>query len=100
VVLPSFILMILLSKFFLKYQKHPVVENIFSGLRPGVVGLLAAAALVLMTSENFGSPEQDLRQFLISVVIFLAAFVATRKYKVNPILIIVICGIAGGLLYM
>jgi chromate transporter len=100
VVLPSFILMILLSKFFLKYQKHPVVENIFSGLRPGVVGLLAAAALVLMTSENFGSPEQDLRQFLISVVIFLAAFVATRKYKVNPILMIVICGIAGGLLYM
>jgi chromate transporter len=100
VVLPSFILMILLSKFFLKYQKHPVVENIFSGLRPGVVGLLAAAALVLMTSENFGSPEQDLRQFIISVVIFLAAFVATRKYKVNPILMIVICGIAGGLLYM
>jgi chromate transporter len=100
VVLPSFILMILLSKFFLKYQKHPVVENIFSGLRPGVVGLLAAAALVLMTSENFGSPEQDLRQFLISVVIFLAAFVATRKYKVNPILMIMICGIAGGLLYM
>lgn len=100
VVLPSFILMILLSKFFLKYQKHPVVENIFSGLRPGVVGLLAAAALVLMTSENFGSPEQDLRQFVISVVIFLAAFVATRKYKVNPILMIVICGIAGGLLYM
>jgi chromate transporter len=92
--------MILLSKFFLKYQKHPVVENIFSGLRPGVVGLLAAAALVSMTSENFGSPEQDLRQFIISVVIFLAAFVATRKYKVNPILMIVICGIAGGLLYM
>jgi chromate transporter len=53
-----------------------------------------------MTSENFGSPEQDLRQFLISVVIFLAAFVATRKYKVNPILMIMICGIAGGLLYM
>jgi chromate transporter len=99
VVLPSFILMILLSKFFLKYQKHPVVENIFSGLRPGVVGLLAAAALVLMTSENFGSPEQDMRQFVISVVIFLAAFVATRKYKVNPILMIVLCGIAGGLLY-
>jgi chromate transporter len=99
VVLPSFILMILLSKFFLKYQKHPIVESIFSGLRPGVVGLLAAAALVLMTSDNFSSPDENLRQFVISVIIFLAAFVATKKYKVNPILMIVLCGLAGGLLY-
>ena len=99
VVLPSFILMILLSKFFLKYQKHPVVENIFSGLRPGVVGLLAAAALVLMTEENFGSPQVDMVQFITSVVLFLAAFVGTRKYKVNPILMIVICGAIGGVLY-
>ena len=44
VVLPSFILMLTISKFFLKYQKHPVVESIFSGLRPAVVGLLASAA--------------------------------------------------------
>lgn len=35
VVLPSFILMLTISKFFLKYQKHPVVESIFNGLRPG-----------------------------------------------------------------
>ena len=54
VVLPSFILMLTISKFFLKYQKHPVVESVFSGLRPAVVGLLASAALVLMNVENFG----------------------------------------------
>lgn len=59
VVLPSFILMLTISKFFLKYQKHPVVESIFSGLRPAVVGLLASAALVLMNVENFGSPTTD-----------------------------------------
>lgn len=40
VVLPSFILMLTISKFFLKYQKHPIVESIFNGLRPAVVGLL------------------------------------------------------------
>ena len=33
VVLPSFILMIIISKFFLKYQKHPSVAAVFSGLR-------------------------------------------------------------------
>ena len=38
VVLPSFLLMLTISKFFLKYQKHPSVEAVFSGLRPAVVG--------------------------------------------------------------
>ena len=52
VVFPSFILMVIISRFFLKYQKHPVVEAVFKGLRPAVVGLLAAAALVLMNAEK------------------------------------------------
>ena len=99
VVLPSFILMLTISRVFLKYQKHPVVEHVFSGLRPAVVGLLASAALVLMNVENFGSPSEDLRSFIISCVIFVVAFVGTRRYKVNPILMIVLCGVAGVLLY-
>lgn len=99
VVLPSFILMLTISKFFLKYQKHPVVESIFNGLRPAVVGLLASAALVLMNVENFGSPTDNTYSFIISIIIFLIAFIGTRKYKANPILMIIACGIAGLLLY-
>ena len=99
VVLPSFILMLAISKFFLKYQKHPVVEAVFNGLRPAVVGLLASAALVLMNAENFSSPKEDMYSFIISCLIFLVAFVGTRKYKINPILMIVACGIAGLILY-
>ena len=99
VVLPSFILMLAISRFFLKYQKHPVVESIFSGLRPAVVGLLASATLVLMNKENFSSPSEDTYSFVVSCIIFIVAFVGTRKYKVNPILMIVICGAAGWLLY-
>ena len=99
VVLPSFILMLAISKFFLKYQKHPVVEAVFSGLRPAVVGLLASAALVLMNAENFSSPKEDMYSFIISCLIFLVAFVGTRKDKINPILMIVACGIAGIILY-
>ena len=99
VVLPSFILMLVISKFFLKYQKHPIVESIFNGLRPAVVGLLASAALVLMNAENFGSPTEDTYSFVISIIIFLIAFIGTRKYKANPILMIIACGIAGLLLY-
>lgn len=99
VVLPSFILMIAISRFFLKFQKHPLVEAVFRGLRPAVVGLLAAAALVLMTSENFGSWQTDNYQFVMSILIFSAAFIGTRRFKVNPILMIVLCGLAGFLLY-
>ncbi|MDR0938952.1 MAG: chromate transporter [Mediterranea sp.] len=99
VVLPSFILMLTISRFFLKYRKHPVVEAVFSGLRPAVVGLLASAALVLMTADNFGSPTRDTYSFVVSAIIFLVAFVGTRKYKLNPILMIVACGVAGLLLY-
>ena len=99
VVLPSFILMLTISKFFLKYQKHPAVESVFSGLRPAVVGLLASAALVLMNTENFGSPTKDTYTFVISVIIFLAAFIGTKKYKANPILMIIACGIVGLILY-
>ena len=99
VVLPSFILMLTISKFFLKYQKHPAVESVFSGLRPAAVGLLASAALVLMNTENFGSPTKDTYTFVISVIIFLVAFIGTKKYKANPILMIIACGIAGLILY-
>lgn len=99
VVLPSFILMLTISKFFLKYQKHPVVESVFNGLRPAVVGLLASAALVLMNTENFGSPSTDTYSFVVSVILFLIAFIGTRKFRINPILMIVACGIAGLLLY-
>ena len=99
VMLPSFILMLTISKFFLKYQKHPVVEAVFSGLRPAVVGLLASAALVLMTKENFSSPTEDLYTFIISCIIFIVAFVGTRQYNISPIAMIIGCGLAGLILY-
>jgi chromate transporter len=96
VVLPSFLLMLTISKFFLKYQKHPAIETVFKGLRPAVVGLLAAAALVLMNEENFGS---DNKQILISIILFIATFICSYKFKKNPILLIIISGIIGFLVY-
>lgn len=99
VVLPSFILMLLISKFFLKYQKHPMVEAVFKGLRPAVVGLLASAALLLMNVENFGSFNTDKYTFIVSVIIFIITFVGTYRYKLNPIAMIIVMGIAGFLIY-
>lgn len=94
-VLPSLILMIIISKMFLKYMNHPVVEYAFIGLRPAVVGLLAAATLLLMTPENFSTPSYNPWQFYISIALFVATFVGTKWVKVNPILMIGLAAFAG-----
>lgn len=98
VVFPSFILMLLISKFLLKFKNHPIVENVFSGLRPAVVGLIGAAALLLLNAENFGTPDSPW-QFYISIFLFITAFIGTYVYKINPILLICFSGIAGWLLF-
>ena len=94
-VLPSLILMILISKMFMKYMNTFTVKSIFTGLRPAVVGLLGAATLLLCNKENFGSPTESVWQFSVSVVLFLVTFIGTMKYKVNPIRMICYAALAG-----
>ncbi len=97
-VLPSLILMVLISKMFLKYMHTQTVQSVFMGLRPAVVALLAAATLLLCTKDNFSSPSDDAWQFWISVVLFLATFFGTLVLKINPIKMILMAGFAGLLL--
>ena len=99
VMLPSIVLMLVVSRFFMKYSKHGSVAAVFKGLRPAVVGLIASAALLLMTEENFGSPTETPLQFWVSVALFVAAFVAMKFFKVSPILILLLAGIFGGVFY-
>ena len=97
-VLPSLILMIVISRMFMKYMKTPLVQSVFIGLRPAVVGLLGAATLLLMTSENFSMPSLNPWQFWISIALFAATFVGTMYFKINPIRMIVYSALAGGFL--
>ncbi len=97
-VLPSLILMIVISRMFMKYMKTPLIQSVFIGLRPAVVGLLGAATLLLMTSENFSTPSLNPWQFWISIALFAATFVGTMYFKINPIRMIVYSALAGGLL--
>ena len=94
-VLPSLILMILISKMFMKYMHTRTVTGIFAGLRPAVVGLLAAATLLLCTRENFSTPKEDLWQFCISCFLFAAAFYGVKVIKINPIHMILYSAVAG-----
>lgn len=97
-VLPSFALMLAISKMFMRYMQSPVVQSIFTGLRPAVVGLLAAATLLLMNSDNFYTPTGDTWHFSICCFIFLATFVGVKVMKINPIRMIVYSAFAGLLL--
>ena len=99
VMLPSIVLMLIVSRFFMKHSKSRNVEAVFKALRPTVVGLIASAALLLMTEENFGSPTETPLQFGVSVALFVAAFVAMKFFKVSPILILILAGIFGGVFY-
>ena len=80
-VLPTFILMILITKMFMRYMKTTAVQSVFEGLRPAVVGLLAAATLMLMNSENFGSFDANRWQICISIALFIATFVWHKGYQ-------------------
>ncbi len=94
-ILPSFILMVLISKMFMKYMHTPTVQSVFAGLRPAVVGLLAAASLLLCNAENFSTPTQNPWQFWISIFLFCATFIGTMWLKINPIRMICYAAFAG-----
>ena len=91
VCLPSFLLVLLISYFFARFRNNRYVNAAFTGLLPASVGLIAAAALLLMNRENFVDYK--------SLFIFAAAFFLTWRYRVHPILMICLAGLAGLLLY-
>ena len=94
-VLPSLVIMIMICKMFLRYIDTPTVQNIMGGLRLAVVGLIAAAALLLMNAENFSAPGICPWRFWICLFIFAATFVGTKVVRINPIRMICWAGFAG-----
>lgn len=94
-VLPSFVIMVLVCRMFMKYIHSQPVHSVLSGLRPAVVGLIGAAALLLMNAENFSSPLQNPWQFGVSIALFVATYVGTQTLKINPIRMIAWAAFAG-----
>ena len=91
--------MVLVSTMFMRYMRTHIVQSIFLGLRPAVVGLLAAATLLLMTPENFSTPQQNTWQFFVSCFLFAAAFYGVKVMKINPIHMILFSAVAGLVLF-
>jgi chromate transporter len=93
--LPALTLMLLITIFFLRLRDNRYVKGVVAGMRPVVIGMIASAALLLIfpTSSEGASFIDGW-----SWVIFVATLVASAR-KVNPILLIVISGLVGIILY-
>lgn len=96
VVLPSFLLVAYTSHFIKRHKESVVVRGVFMGLRPVVIGLIASAALLLMNGDNFG---EETREICISISIACASLATVLFTKIHPILVIVLSGLAGLLIY-
>lgn len=90
VVAPSFIIMLILAYLMKRYAKLPVIQNMFKGIRPVVVALIASAALFMINSSV---------TMVSQAVIALAALVLALKTKIHPITVLVVAGVVGVLIY-
>lgn len=97
VCMPSLTLMILVARFFMKLKGNRLVEGAMRGMRPVVIGMIAAAALLLIFPHG---DNPDDRNFIDawSWALFGGVFVGSWR-KVNPILLIVLSAGAGILIY-
>ncbi len=99
-ILPSLIIVSLLSWVYRKYRELPLLQSVLSSLRPAVVALIAAAGINMLLQIAFGGREVrsvDQVQWA-GLLLFAAAFAVLRRLKWNPILVMAACGAAGLLL--
>ena len=96
VVLPPFILTLIAAHYIERHKQSTFIKGAFMGLRPVVVGLIASAALLLMNSENFG---YEVSERMITIAICVASFCIVYFTRVHPILVIILAGITGLLVF-
>ena len=101
-VLPSCIIVMTLAYIYYRFRGLKMVQGVLAGLRPAVVAMIVSAGVSLMTMAFYGERElpADLSGIdMAAVAIFAAGFFVLRKWKVNPIYVMLGAGAAGVLLY-
>ena len=93
IVLPSLILLYFVLRYLFKHKDNFIIKTTLRDLKPFIAGLIFAAAMLMMnktTFSDFGIGENN-----ISVIICAVTFVAIFFFKVNPMIMIAISGVAG-----
>lgn len=96
VVLPPALMVLYTSHFISRHRDSIAIKGVFYGLRIVVVGLIASAALLLMNAQNFGSEGLEI---LYSILICASAFILVYFVKLHPILVIILAGLVGYIIY-
>lgn len=97
VCLPALTLMILITRFFLRLHRNPWIEGAMRGMRPVVIGMIAAAALMLIFPRSTAPADQNFID-LWSWLLFGGVFLGSLK-RINPIVLIGLSALAGILIY-
>lgn len=88
-ILPSFLIILAIALFFHKFKEYRVVENIFKGIRPAVVALIAAPTFSMAKSAKINRHTVWI-PVLSALLIWLLG--------VSPVYVIIVAG-TGGFLY-
>ena len=99
-VLPSCIIVLALAWVYTKYKDLGLLRGILAGLRPAVVPLIASAGLTILISALFVNdvlPHALSDVDGIAVVLFVLSLVILRKWKPDPILVMVGSGVIGAI---
>ena len=90
--------MLLVHSYLSRHRDNPLIAAVLRTLRLTVVGLIAAAALLLLTTESFGTPGLNL-QFVVSLIVFAVVFYLSVRHRTSPIILILASGIVGLIVY-
>ncbi|NLK09027.1 MAG: chromate transporter [Firmicutes bacterium] len=94
--LPSLIVVVLVSKVLDRFQDHPTVEAILSGIRPVVAGLIASAALFIAQAAFINpAPSGSVVFNPTAFALALVSGVAVVKFKLHPITVMLGAGVLG-----
>ncbi len=98
---PSCIIVSIMAFLYQKYKDLSTVQGVLDGLRPAVVALIASAGVSILLLALFGEGGVSLGSFNpVSLVLIIAGAAVIRKWKVNPIWVILGAGVLGGGYYL
>ena len=93
IVLPSLILLYFVLKFLFKHKDNFIIKTTLRDLKPFIAGLIFAAAMLMMNKTTFS--DFGIGRNNVSVIICAVTFVAIFFFKVNPMIMIALSGVAG-----
>lgn len=102
-ILPSCTIVMLLAWVYGKYRGMTVITGILAGLRPTVVALILTAGLSILSLSFWGTDgfRWDISSIdFVAVILFVAGVCLLRKFKLNPIFIMLVSGVLGGACYL